>query len=691
LALVADRILVSAAGFADYEANWNGSQIDIVLRPALISEQITVTGTESRLGDTPASVVVLKREELNTNPAATLDDKLRQVPGFTLFRRSGGRTANPTSQGVSIRGTGGSGASRAAILVNDVPLNDPFGGWVYWGRIPGKSIDQVEVLRGSASDLLGSSAIGGVVSVTTRRTAKRPVLDLEASYGSQETPLVSLFAATSRHKWNVSLASETFATDGFITVAEGQRRLVDMPAGSNRFGVNPFLEYVITKNWRMFAGAEYFEERRENGTPLQTNDTKILSGRLGTDLGSDKFGELTVRGWLLSEVYHQSFSSIAADRNSESLTRLQTVPSQSGGAKIQWSKVYSSRGTIFAGAESRIVIGSSNETAFAGGRATSLIGAGGRELTFGELIGGTFSPIQRLVLSGGVRLDHWREYSAYSATRSLTGTSFTRTSFNDRTENAVNPRASLLFRFRDGISLTGAFSTGFRQPTLNELYRSFRVGNVLTVANENLRAERAKTGEAGILVSGFGNRVYARAVTFCTEIKQPVSNVTLSTTLSLITRQRQNLGSTRSCGIEADSQFRVRNDLYLSAGYLFVDARVKSFPADRSLENLRVPQVAKNQFTFQARYSNPKIATFNIQLRAVDSQFDDDQNLFRLKGFATVDFFASRHINQSLEIFAAIENIFNTTIEAGRTPTLSITGPRTVRGGIRLHLGKNGQ
>jgi len=235
--------------------------------------------------------------------------------------------------------------------------------------------------------------------------------------------------------------------------------------------------------------------------------------------------------------------------------------------------------------------------------------------------------------------------------------------------------------------LTGSISKGFRQPTLNELYRSFRIGNVLTLANENLRAERSTTGEAGVLLSAMGNRLYVRSVGFCSNIDQPVSNLTLTSAPSLITRQRQNLGRTRSCGIETDSQFRARTDLDFSAGYLFVDATVRSFPADRSLEGLKVPQVARNQFNFQTRYSNSKIATINLQMRAADSQFDDDQNLFRLAGFVSFDVFVSRHINRSSEVYLAAENIFGERIEAGRTPVLTLTNPRTVRVGLRFTLG----
>src|SRR5881227_210364 len=129
---------------------------------------VTATRTKERLADTPASVVVLNREALANTSAPAVDDALRQVPGFTLFRRAGSRTANPTTQGVSLRGIGASGASRALVLDDGVPLNDPFGGWIYWGRIPLVAIDRAEVVRGGASDLYGSGAMSGVVQFVRR-------------------------------------------------------------------------------------------------------------------------------------------------------------------------------------------------------------------------------------------------------------------------------------------------------------------------------------------------------------------------------------------------------------------------------------------------------------------------------------------------------------------------------------------
>jgi outer membrane receptor protein involved in Fe transport len=238
----------------------------------------------------------------------------------------------------------------------------------------------------------------------------------------------------------------------------------------------------------------------------------------------------------------------------------------------------------------------------------------------------------------------------------------------------------------ENASLNASVYRAFRAPTLNELYRSFRVGDVLTLANENLQAERLTGGEAGGAVSGFNQRLKAHANLFWMEVTRPVANVTLRTQPGLITRQRQNLGRTRSLGVEAEADAQLSNTFSLSGGYLFVDASVLEFPANTSLEGKRLPQVARHQLTFQARYTNPKLFTLSFQGRASSVQFDDDQNLFPLEPYFTLDAFLSRRISRKVEAFVAAENLFNQRYSVGRTPLRTLGPPVLVRLGFRVVL-----
>jgi outer membrane receptor protein involved in Fe transport len=689
----AGRLRVSAAGFELFELGITSpaEPIRVVLVPSPVTGQVTVsaTRTETRLGDTTASVVILDRQRIEQTGAVTLDDTLRQVPGFTLFRRSGSRTANPTAQGVSLRATGASGASRAVVLEDGVPLNDPFGGWVYWNRVPREAIDRVEVLRGGASNLYGSAALGGIVNIFTSEAPTNPQLSLSISAGSQTTIDSSLFAGARFGNWGVSFSAADFGTDGYILVDPRERGVVDTPASSR----NAALEFTVTGRFgaadRVFARATTFGESRHNGTPLQINRTHLRTFATGGELARESAGAFSVRLFGGTEVFDQIFTSVNAPRTAETLTRLQRSPSQHIGFSFQWSRAVGSRQAFVAGIEGRSVRGSSDEIGYTAGNPTSLIGAGGRERDVGAFAQDVIQITPRFLLTAGARFDQWRNYDAQSATRPLIANgpnSLNR--FPDRTEHAFSPQLSLLYKISERFSLNASITRAFRAPSLNELYRSFRVGNVLTLANENLRAERLTGGEAGIRFDGWSGKLFFRSNLFWTEIARPVANVTLTTTPNLITRQRQNLGRTRAAGLELDGEVRLNPFWTLSGGYLFAAATVNEFPANRSLEGLWIPQVARQQITFQIRFAKASHFTASAQGRYNGRQFEDDQNLFALEPFFTLDATISRRVSDRLELFVSGENLTNQRYSVGRTPVRTIAPPLFVRAGLRLVWGK---
>ena len=251
----------------------------------------------------------------------------------------------------------------------------------------------------------------------------------------------------------------------------------------------------------------------------------------------------------------------------------------------------------------------------------------------------------------------------------------------------------MLYRLADHVSLTASGYRAFRTPTLNELYRSFRVGNVLTQANNNLLAEHLTGGEAGVNFTALDQRLAVRADFFWADVTRPVANLTLGVTPTLITRQRQNLGRTRSRGVDVDFTARVTSSFDVSGGYELTDSTVVSFPANIALQGLWIPQVPHQQFTFQARYSNGAVTTrlprvtLALQARAVGTQFDDDQNQLKLNPFLTLDALASHPLRHGAELFLAAENLTGQRYDVGRTPVLTIGPPVLLRAGIRVELG----
>jgi outer membrane receptor protein involved in Fe transport len=275
----------------------------------------------------------------------------------------------------------------------------------------------------------------------------------------------------------------------------------------------------------------------------------------------------------------------------------------------------------------------------------------------------------RLSLTLGGRLDLWNN----DETRG-----------DERDESAFSPRASLLFQATDRWAWTASAYRAFRAPTLNELYRAFRVGDALTLANPELEAERLTGGETGALWTAPGGRITARTTAFWMEVEQSIANVTLAIQPGLITRQRQNLGKTRSRGVEAEATARAGR-WALSGGYLYTDAEVESAPAEPALEGLRLPQVPRHQVSGQIRFDDPRLASASLQARWSDGQFDDDLNQLRLGSFTTVDALVSRNLSHGISVFAAAENLLDERFDIGRTPVRTVGPPRMVRIGIRLY------
>ena len=684
-------LTISAPGFATRTVHWSGGAdaLQISLSPASASERITVTAnrTGTRVLETPTSVVILSAQDLATTAALATDDILRQVPGFSLFRRTDSRTANPTAQGVSLRGLGASGASRALVLADGIPLNDPFGGWVYWDRVPRTEIASIEAASGGASHLYGSDALGGVINIL-RKPVAEDAFSLEAAFGNENTPDLSFTGSKRVGRWATSLAGQLFTTDGYVAIPEDLRGRIDTPVDSQHGSGELRVSRAFSDHASVFVRGSLFGEVRDNGTPLQTNNTTIREIAAGGNWASSELGSFDVRGYVGRQNYDQIFSSIATDRDSETITRSQRVPAQRVGFAVQWTRTIGTRQNLVAGLEEWNVHGQTNELGYFQGTLSSSLSTGGRENNWGafgeDIIG--IGPRLLLTLSG--RIDHWQNFEAFSVTQAIPVVSpLAFMPLADRSETFFSPRLALLHKLTPHVSLTASGYRSFRAPTLNELYRSFRVGSIVTQANNDLRAERLTGGEGGTIVTGWGDRLLLRGNFFWSEITRPIANVTISSSPSLITRQRQNLGRTRSRGVEFEITGRVSDSITLSGGYELTDATVTSFPADSSLVGNHIPQVPKNQFTFQARYSKPFVDV-GIQGRFVGEQYDDDRNAFLLRRFFVLDATVSHSLRPGVEVFAAAENLFDQRYDVGLTPILTIGPPILARAGIRIHPGK---
>jgi outer membrane receptor protein involved in Fe transport len=698
-------LIVRAGGFAESRqavSSPRGSPIDVVLAPAGVSETVTVTATrsEQRTGDLPASVSVLGRQEIRQSPAVVADDVLRQIPTFSLFRRTSSLSSHPTAQGVSLRGIGPSGVSRTLVLLDGVPFNDPFGGWVYWTRVPLDSLERIEVVDNSGSSLYGNYAMGGVINLMTAPAARRTV-EVRSQYGNRESPKVDLTASDVWGKVGVSVNGSAFRTSGYPVVAEAERGAVDNNAAVDFRNASVKLQYDPTDRIQATFRAGYFDEDRDNGKASTIDHTEeanattwtTLSGGARFRLPDESTLQVSVSGDI--ETFRSNFLAVPAATPPRSIGRMtlnQRVPTDSIAGSAQWSRGVGRSQFFTLGTDWRHVDGDSEEDgldAVTGTQVTLHRVSGGTQRSVGFFAQDLWTPAAGLLVTLSARVDRWRNYDGHNlenAVPSGTPTPNNAPTLPERDDTVASPRVAARYHLTDWASVWGDVGWGFRAPTLNELYRQFRVGTVLTLANNQLGPERLVGGEAGISIEPVRDLTW-RTTWYDNRIKDPVSNVTIATAGANVTQQRQNLGRTRVTGVQTDVEYRLGPDWSVGGGYLFNRARVTEFVTNPGLVGKTLAQVPRHRGSFQIEYTNPRYLNVAFGLQALGDQFDDDQNTPSrvLPGYAVLSLSASRRVSRNLELFAGVQNLTDREYLVGTLPT-TIGTPRLVNGGVRVRF-----
>jgi len=664
----------------------------VPLDPAANVEQVTVTAYRTPLGalESPASTRELSQTALSSSAAVTFDGKLRQLPGVELFRRSSSLVANPSSQGLSLRALGSTAASRTLITEDDVPLNDPFAGWIHWQEQPELSIQRVELVRGGASDLYGSSAIGGVVNVVPVRPST-DFAEWSSSYGAESTYDDSALLSTKRGPWGLLASGGTIGTDGYIQEAPVQRGPVDLPSDVHSQNGLVLAEHVQGP-LRLFVRISGMNDARNNGTPDQTNATRVWRYSTGSDWQGPHSGALGVRAYGSTEHFRQVFSSIlntptAADpgcsyRCTEAPTRFSHSPENELGAVAHWTQPLGAGFVILAGADSHDVRVWDLEQTYGGTAALTNLHDHQRDSAgYAEAMWVHAA----WTVTASARLDWFQNYDGQALV--FNGTAWVPQASQPPQfgQRVFDPRLGLSRKLFEHWAVSASAFRAFRAPSPNELYRSTQVGNQLTTPNGNLLSERATGWETGLATERHWGAV--RASYFLTQVNRPIVAVTVNPTSSPILLTRKNLGQIESKGVSLDYELAPLRWLAVDGGYQYAHATVTHGTND--VGNW-IPEVARNLATGNIRAFRPSIGTLNLQGRLSGRQYDDDANANLLHGFFRLDAYGSHDFGRRFQVFVAGENLLNRSIEVGKTPTTTLGSPRVGRAGITIRLGAEG-
>ena len=650
---------------------------------------VTVTAYRTPLStlESPVTTRLLTQDALGSVAAVTLDGKIRQIPGLELFRRSSSLVANPTSQGISLRGLGSTSASRTLLTQDEVPLNDPVGGWIHWQEQPELAIENVELVRGGASDLYGSSAIGGVISVIPVRPANAGGA-LRSLYGGEGTYDTSAMAQGKFGPWGLLGAGGLIGTNGYIQMAPSQRGPIDVASNVHSQNTQVLAEHDRGP-LRLFVRASGFNESRHNGTPYQINATRLVRYAAGGDWQGPNSGLLVARFYGSDERYRQTFSNVTntptaahpqcSFRCGETPTRDTYIPDNELGAAAHWNQPLGAGFLVIVGADVHDVRMWDREQTF--GATALLSNLDDHQRDSAVWAEGMWVHKAWTVTASG-RMDWFENYGARQVNWNGTVWVPIATQPPDSNENIFNPRLGISRKLSEHWALTASGFRAFRAPTPSELYRSTQVGNKLTRPNGSLLSERATGWETGVATQWRWGMV--RASYFLTQVNRPIVAVTTNPNSSPILLMRENLGQIESRGVAIDFETALLSWLHADGGYQYANATVSGGSLD--LGNW-IPEVAHNMATLNLRASRPKLGMLSLQSRLSGRQFDDDANTFLLHSFFLLDAYGAHDLGKRVELFASGENLFDRAIEVSKTPSTTLGQPRTARFGLLVRLG----
>lgn len=652
--------------------------------PAPKDVVVTATRSARTLADVPASVSVITSAQIEGTPARTIDDVLRRVPSVDLPIASTDEQ-HPTNTIVSMRGLSG---IRSLVLLDGVPINDPFFGYVQWSEVPVGTIDRVEVVRGGGAPLWGNYAMGGVINILTRPIDRSGLL-AEAAGSSRSSYRADGHAAQAGDGYGIAIDAGINHSDGYVEQVESARGAITVPTGFTAHSAALSGNVDLAPNLTARARVSYYANDQTFLTRLNTNMQRTWRTTGKLTWTPSEGGTLELTGFHNDEHFvtnNPGTPEGAGANDAEYVQNRHRTRANDWGASLVWTQTFTGMlRALSGGVDYRGVQGRDHAAIFddAGAQLRTDIGSGDQRF-LGGFVQADARPTDRLQLLLSVRYQDLYSYSGVDDTPGGLG------KVPSRHDSDVDPRLSIRYQLPAGFALRGAIYRAFRAPTLDNLYRGASVPGYILYSNAALKPETLEGAEAGVDLDRGSVRFQATVYTsrisdFLTY--RYLDPATLPAGFNIGARLI-NAGRARSRGVEAELTWRPTPKLSTTLAYTYADSIITRNPDDPASVGVQQPGIPRHKVSGGVDWSGPYSIKMSPRVRYLSSTNGDPDNLYRTNAHFIVDLAASAPVRHGIETFVQIENLFDRRyIGTNDGFTAPLYGkPLTAMAGFRLKL-----
>jgi outer membrane receptor protein involved in Fe transport len=641
----------------------------------------TIIVTGDGLADTPSvaayATTKIEREEILSAPSGKIEDVLGAIAGFQQFRRSDSRSANPSAQGATLRSLGGNASSRALVLLDGVPIADPFFGFIPFNALAPERLSSIRVTRGGGSGPFGTGALTGTIELESSDATTLGSFSGQALVNDRGETETSATIAQKMGNGFAVVSGRWDRGQGFFTTPKDQRVPATVRAAFDNYSFG----------LRAVAPLSDDIELQARGLVYDDNRTLRFDGADSSSEGQDASLRIIGRGvWqfdALGYVQARNFSNVVI--SSTRFVRVldqRNTPSTGFGGKLELRPPVGQNQVLRLGVDYRRSDGELQEEAYSAftGALSERRRAGGTNSDFGLFAEHDWR-LGPITLTGGIRADLTSIKNGFFEAADADGTIVSETSGTDRSDWSVSWRSGAALAAGNQLTLRAAAYTSQRLPTLNELYRPFVVFPVVTQANADLENERLEGFEIGFDFEPT-DKVRLSLTAFDNKVKDAIANVTLAANL----RQRQNLPAIKAQGVEANTTIEI-GSWRLAGSLSYTDAMISGSGSSIGLDGNRPPQTPQWAGSATLGWQPFDGWDLALSLRHMGSQFEDDQEADVLPSATTLSFYGQVPLSDNLSLLVRAENLTDEAIVTRNTDgAIDLGIPRTIWVGFRYGI-----